>query len=216
MPLLPAARFNSKHAAETEPRRHGPLVFPRSRRARVRIQSQAMFLHCSRFRVGKVYGSLTSQAKDKGFQAIREKDYFRLTFMWRDVSISDLNSGQSDSPNQPSEADIKDQPENGHLGFQDSFVTSGVFSVSELVRVSQTPIAAGTGPNFSLADLDSSSYYSMSPGAMRRPLPQHLLQQLGKAHQVYGGRGGQSRRGVLLPRARGGSPGQRQSGQQLA
>ncbi|XP_010013771.1 PREDICTED: nuclear factor 1 A-type, partial [Nestor notabilis] len=37
--------------------------------------------------------------------------------------------------------------------------------------VSPAPIAAGTGPNFSLSDLESSSYYSMSPGAMRRSLP---------------------------------------------
>lgn len=36
---------------------------------------------------------------------------------------------------------------------------------------SPAPIAAGTGPNFSLSDLESSSYYSMSPGAMRRSLP---------------------------------------------
>ncbi|KAJ7401560.1 hypothetical protein BTVI_94723 [Pitangus sulphuratus] len=42
---------------------------------------------------------------------------------------------------------------------------------SARMPMGSAPIAAGTGPNFSLSDLESSSYYSMSPGAMRRSLP---------------------------------------------
>uniref|UniRef100_A0A3Q1ITD6 Nuclear factor 1 n=1 Tax=Anabas testudineus TaxID=64144 RepID=A0A3Q1ITD6_ANATE len=72
-----------------------------------------------------------------------------------------VHAGQVSSPSSPSEADIKQRDYTG-------CINSNAVSLSLSLPA---PIAAGTGPNFSLADLDSSSYYSMSPGAMRRPLP---------------------------------------------
>uniref|UniRef100_A0A8C4YS96 Nuclear factor I B n=1 Tax=Gopherus evgoodei TaxID=1825980 RepID=A0A8C4YS96_9SAUR len=63
------------------------------------------------------------------------------------------DSGQSGSPSHNDPA--KNPP--GYL--EDSFVKSGVFNVSELVRVSRTPITQGTGVNFPIGELPSQPYY---------------------------------------------------------
>uniref|UniRef100_A0ACB8ERW7 Uncharacterized protein n=1 Tax=Sphaerodactylus townsendi TaxID=933632 RepID=A0ACB8ERW7_9SAUR len=42
---------------------------------------------------------------------------------------------------------------------EDSFVKSGVFNVTELVRVSRTPITQGAGVNFPIGELPSQPYY---------------------------------------------------------
>uniref|UniRef100_A0A2K5IHK5 Nuclear factor 1 n=2 Tax=Catarrhini TaxID=9526 RepID=A0A2K5IHK5_COLAP len=57
--------------------------------------------------------------------------------------------------------------------FQESFVTSGVFSVTELIQVSRTPVVTGTGPNFSLGELQGHLAYDLNPAStgLRRTLP---------------------------------------------
>ncbi|XP_064424454.1 nuclear factor 1 C-type isoform X2 [Latimeria chalumnae] len=57
--------------------------------------------------------------------------------------------------------------------FQESFMTSGVFSVTELVQVSKTPVVTGTGPSFTLGELQGHLAYDLNPsgGGIRRTLP---------------------------------------------
>ncbi|KAL4641580.1 nuclear factor 1 B-type isoform X1, partial [Arapaima gigas] len=50
-------------------------------------------------------------------------------------------------------------PKRAREGRGDSFIKSGVFSVSELVRVSRTPITQGASVNFSITDMPSQPYY---------------------------------------------------------
>ncbi|XP_069336808.1 nuclear factor 1 C-type isoform X5 [Eulemur rufifrons] len=67
--------------------------------------------------------------------------------------------------------------------FQESFVTSGVFSVTELIQVSRTPVVTGTGPNFSLGELQGHLAYDLNPAStgMRRTLPS--TSSSGKRHK---------------------------------
>ncbi|XP_033871401.1 nuclear factor 1 B-type-like isoform X9 [Acipenser ruthenus] len=79
--------------------------------------------------------------------SVKELDLFLAYY------VQDQDSQQSGSPsnNEPGK--------NPPVYLEDSFIKSGVFSVSELVRVSRMPITQGTGVNFSVSELQSQPYY---------------------------------------------------------
>ncbi|KAM6111503.1 nuclear factor 1 B-type-like [Phoenicopterus ruber ruber] len=79
--------------------------------------------------------------------SVKELDFFLAYYM------QEKDSGQSGSPSH------SDPARNSPVYLEDSFIRSGVFNVSELVRVSRTPITQGTGVNFPIGELPSQLYY---------------------------------------------------------
>lgn len=102
--------------------------------------------------------------------SVKELDLYLAYFVQeRESELSSsprtvVGSDQEDSR----AATMADTPE-----FQESFVTSGVFNVTELVHVSRTPVVTGAGPNFSLGELQGHLAYDLNPSGvgMRRTLP---------------------------------------------
>ncbi|XP_056585972.1 nuclear factor 1 C-type isoform X4 [Triplophysa dalaica] len=108
--------------------------------------------------------------------SVKELDLYLAYF------VQEREAEQSSSPRtgigsdqEDSRAATMDAPE-----FQESFLTSGVFSVTELVQVSRNsvyvhavPVVTGTGPNFSLGELQGHLAYDLNPSGvgMRRTLP---------------------------------------------
>nr|XP_020139485.1 nuclear factor 1 C-type [Microcebus murinus] len=109
--------------------------------------------------------------------AVKELDLYLAYF------VRERDAEQSGSPRAGMGADQEDRRQAGRLGFQESFVTSGVFSVTELIQVSRTPVVTGTGPNFSLGELQGHLAYDLNPAStgMRRTLPS--TSSSGKRHK---------------------------------
>ncbi|XP_075719702.1 nuclear factor 1 C-type isoform X4 [Rhinoderma darwinii] len=101
--------------------------------------------------------------------SVKELDLYLAYF------IRERDSEQDSSTRIAIGSDLEDtKPINLDMtDFQESFVTSGVFSVTELIQVSRTPVVSGTGPSFSLGELQGHLAYDLNPvgTGMRRTLP---------------------------------------------
>ncbi|XP_016053417.1 PREDICTED: nuclear factor 1 C-type [Miniopterus natalensis] len=101
--------------------------------------------------------------------AVKELDLYLAYF------VRERDAEQSGSPRAGMGSDQEDSKPItlDTTDFQESFVTSGVFSVTELIQVSRTPVVTGTGPSFSLGELQGHLAYDLNPAStgMRRTLP---------------------------------------------
>ncbi|XP_032802611.1 nuclear factor 1 X-type-like isoform X3 [Petromyzon marinus] len=84
-----------------------------------------------------------------------------LYIAYHATPASRADSGDSDSPKNEnmSLTDTEIKTENGISGYQESFVTLGVFGINELIRVSRAPIVSGPGVAF-VSETENSAYFS--------------------------------------------------------
>ncbi|XP_078574448.1 nuclear factor 1 X-type-like isoform X9 [Branchiostoma floridae x Branchiostoma japonicum] len=88
--------------------------------------------------------------------SVRELDLFVAGYMQQHENTG---SDSGDSMSVSSDPDIK-----GTVLSSDNFITSGVFGIAELQRITKTPIVQGGGVgNLTIGDLESPTYYSMPP-----------------------------------------------------
>ncbi|XP_070688067.1 nuclear factor 1 C-type isoform X3 [Pempheris klunzingeri] len=92
--------------------------------------------------------------------------------------VQEREAEQSSSPSRTGVGSDQEDSRTATLDgpeFQESFVTSGVFSVTELVQVSRTPVVTGVGPSFSMGELQGHLAYDLNqsvnqPVSLRRSL----------------------------------------------
>ncbi|XP_053177734.1 nuclear factor 1 C-type isoform X4 [Scomber japonicus] len=96
--------------------------------------------------------------------------------------VQEREAEQSSSPSRTGVGSDQEDSRTATMGninygpeFQESFVTSGVFSVTELVQVSRTPVVTGVGPSFSMGELQGHLAYDLNqsvnqPVSLRRSL----------------------------------------------
>ncbi|XP_057696284.1 nuclear factor 1 C-type isoform X3 [Corythoichthys intestinalis] len=102
--------------------------------------------------------------------SVKELDLYLAYYVHRRESEESGSPGRTVADQEDGRAPTTDGPE-----FRDAFVTSGVFSVTELVQVSRTPVVSGAGPSFSIGELQGHLAYDLNqtllqPINMRRTL----------------------------------------------